>query len=240
MYTPKGVKKVNKFNRTKAVFFDYGGTLDAPGIAWRDHFYPIYLEVGIDVSPQRFAKAFYAADDSLVSENPVHMNLSEVVQEQVKRVLHHLGAYDQSMHQQISQRFLQDTFSYVAKIRPVLEKLKAYFQTGIISNNYGNLENICRELGIYDLMDVLVDSNIIGYTKPHERIFHSALTAIGEDAGSSVMVGDSMKRDIRGAEAAGMAAIWLVPAHGGSTPIEPHGSVTVITKLDELLNILLT
>ncbi len=29
--------------QTKAILFDFGGTIDADGVAWKERFYPLYL-----------------------------------------------------------------------------------------------------------------------------------------------------------------------------------------------------
>ncbi len=195
--------------RIRALFFDYGGTLDAQGIAWRDRFYPLYLQAGLDIEPEVFARAFYASDDSLVDENPVHLNLSGIVHEQVRRVLDHLGVEDDRLVRKISSQFLRDSFASIEKNIPVLKSLKRHFRLGIISNNYGNLENICRETGLDALMDVMVDSNLVGHVKPDPRIFNAGLDALEVEPARSVMVGDSLARDIRGAEAIGMHPVWL-------------------------------
>ncbi len=221
-------------NTIQAVFFDYGGTLDSPGIAWRQRFYPLYVNAGIKVSPERFAQAFYAADDSLVAENPAHMNLSQIVREQVKRVLEHLHAFDKSIHKKITSQFLSDTFDYIEQISPVLQRIKDSFKTGIISNNYGNLDNICKETGLDTFMDVLVDSNMIGCMKPKGKIFRAGISALGSEPASSVMVGDSLTRDVMGAQAAGMVAIWLSPVHEADGLGKGQKDITVISTLYEL------
>lgn len=225
-------------NRLRAVFFDYGGTLDAPGVSWRNHFYPIYFQAGINVPADMFARAFYASDDSLVAENPTHMNLSEIVFEQVKRVLKHLECFKKDLQEKIASRFLEDSFSSLESNKPVLEKIQTRFRTGIISNNYGNLEMICKETGLDSLVDIMVDSNIVGCAKPDPEIFNAGLSALGVEPISAIMVGDSMIRDIRGAQAVGMKAAWLT----GDTEKNPSGedlhTIPVISGLHELPDLL--
>ncbi len=221
-------------SRLQAVFFDYGGTLDASGTAWRDHFYPIYVQAGINVPEDVFARAFYASDDSLVAENPKHLNLSEIVSEQVRRVLEHLGCFREDLQEKIASRFLEDSFSSIKRNLRVLKKIRRRFKLGIISNNYGNLERICRETGLDLLVDVMVDSNMVGCTKPDPEIFRAALSALGLDPFSAAMVGDSLNRDIRGAQTVGMKAIWLAGNKAGNTCRENLHGVPVISGLHEL------
>ncbi len=220
----------------KAIFFDYGGTLDAPGLAWKEHFLPIYRKYGIEPDLETFVKAFYASDDSLVAENPVHMNLTEIVYEQVSRVLKNLGYFNESLTEKIANHFLRNCFENIKKNIPVLERLRERYRLGIISNNYGNLEAICKETGLRDLMDVLVDSNLVGKTKPHPEIFQKGLMAIGSKPEEAVMVGDNLKRDIEGAKKVGMDAILITssPAIAQKATGLP---MAIIRDIRELTNI---
>lgn len=55
----------------------------------------------------------------------------------------------------------------------------------------------------------IVISCEVGVAKPDRRIFEIALDRIGATAGEAVMVGDSLARDVAGARAAGIRAIWI-------------------------------
>jgi hypothetical protein len=44
------------------VLFDFGGTLDAPGVHWLTRFHRLYPQVGLAVAPERITEAFYWAD----------------------------------------------------------------------------------------------------------------------------------------------------------------------------------
>ena len=85
--------------------------------------------------------------------------------------------------------------------------------------------------------DVLVDSNEVGATKPDPAIFEAGLERIGVSAEETVMVGDSLARDMRGALALGMAHVWLAPPErrnlGPCCPGDP-----VIGNLAELADLL--
>ena len=220
----------------KAIFFDYGGTLDAPGVAWKEQFFPIYKKHGVNVQKKDFTRAFYASDDSLTSENPVHMNLTEVVYEQVARVLKNLGIFTPALQEKIARDFLKNSFSQISRNISTLKRLKARFRIGIISNNYGNLEAICKETGLFNIVDCLVDSNLVGKTKPHPEIFQRGLNTLKVLPHESIMVGDNVRRDIHGALDLGMQAVLISSTgllHGVSLP-----EVPVISQLHELLEIL--
>ena len=50
----------------ETLLFDFGGTLDSDGVAWKERFHALYRAEGLDMSAEAFAPAFYAADDALV------------------------------------------------------------------------------------------------------------------------------------------------------------------------------
>jgi HAD superfamily hydrolase (TIGR01549 family) len=62
--------------------------------------------------------------------------------------------------------------------------------------------------GLADIFDVLAVSCDLGYMKPHPRIFQHALDTLGVEPRETVMVGDSLRADVAGAQALGMTAVW--------------------------------
>jgi len=220
----------------RAIFFDYGGTLDSQGAAWKEHFWPIYEKHGVNVDYQRFVRAFYRSDDSLIEEGRPDLTLSDIVHEQVRRVLIHLDLQDAGLVEKIAGDFLRSSTDSIKRAMPVLARLKKSFRLGIISNNYGNLEAICRETGLDSVMDVLVDSRVIGAVKPEKKIFETALGALDLRPHEAMMVGDSLPRDVLGALSMGMRPVWLVPAGEKTKALaeRPSPDVQVITGLDEI------
>src|SRR3989442_1789099 len=53
-----------------AVLFDFGGTLDADGLAWKERVYRLFRDEGVAVGRERFDPLFHAADDALVGTIP--------------------------------------------------------------------------------------------------------------------------------------------------------------------------
>lgn len=224
-----------KKNNIKVVFFDYGGTLDSNGIAWKERFYSVYLENGLNIPFDEFVPAFYAADDSLVEEGLTTQNLTETVFEQTRLVFSNLGIIDKDHTiSAVANTFLQKSKEQIRENIPCLKRLSASFRLGIISNNYGNIEAISRETGLSNLMDVMVDSRVAGHEKPEPEIFLHALEKAGAQPHEAVMVGDNVKRDIKGAENTGMQPILIM--HQGSAFKDI--SCPVIHKIPEIERLL--
>lgn len=87
-------------------------------------------------------------------------------------------------------------------------KEKSY-KIGIISNSPPTKRNALEEYGIGHLIDESVFSFQCGYRKPDRRIFEYFLQKMNATPSEVLMVGDSLKNDIFGAQWAGIDAILL-------------------------------
>lgn len=62
--------------------------------------------------------------------------------------------------------------------------------------------------GLLEFFPIRIYSSAVRYKKPHPAIFRMALEELKVRPERAIFVGDSLKRDIRGAQRAGLAAIW--------------------------------
>ena len=202
----------------RCLLFDYGGTLDADGTAWLERFHPLYEEAGLKIPRADFDRAFYDADDHLPSRHPLQgLDLEQTLRLQVHDVLEALAPERTALAEPIAARFAADSRRHFARLRPALARLGERYQLGVVSNFYGNLESILKAEGLLDLFAVVADSGTLGMTKPEPGIFLHAARAVNTPPGDCVMVGDSVKRDMAGAAAAGMkkALVTSRPALAG-------------------------
>ncbi len=75
--------------------------------------------------------------------------------------------------------------------------------------------------------EVVVISGEFGVGKPEPSIFEHALSLLGSDREHTVMVGDSLARDVDGAIAAGLRGVWV--NRSGSPPPENRPGLVEIT-----------
>jgi HAD superfamily hydrolase (TIGR01509 family) len=197
-------------NDRAAVLFDFGGTLDADGLPWKERVYRLFRDEGAVVTRDRFDPAFYAADDALVGALPATTSYRVTVERLASGVAAALELDDRDVAPRVAGRFLADSLRTLDGNAPLLRELSRRYQLGIVSNFYGNLAQVCEDAGIRSLFGVLVDSAEVGFTKPAPRIFQHALDALGVSAARATFVGDSLPRDMAGARGVGMRHIWLV------------------------------
>ena len=221
-----------------AVLFDFGGTLDATGVAWKERFLQLYRDAGVKIAAERFEPIFYAVDDALVGAVPTTLPLRDVVERLVQSLTQALGLRDLTLAETIATQFLAATFEQLSINTAVLRALSRRYRLGVVSNFYGNLATVCHEAGLSPFLTVVVDSACVGYAKPDPRIFFTALAELRVDPAQALFVGDSLGRDMAGARAIGMPHVWL----SAKTP-QGEGlccpNDRVVQRLDELLRWLL-
>lgn len=76
-------------------------------------------------------------------------------------------------------------------------------------------------------------SEVFGVNKPDPRIFAHAVDRGGTEKHRSVMIGDNIEADVRGALRFGMDAIFFNP-HAVSTPADIDHSITCLSDLQRL------
>lgn len=193
-----------------ALLFDYGGTLDSDGTTWIDRFFRIYEEMGLRCPRPSFDRAFYDSDDNLPSRFALKgLSLEQTLTLQVQGVLAALAPERAGQTPRVVERFLAESRAAFRRNRPVLERLAARYRLGIVSNFYGNLESVLASEGLRDLFATVVDSGAAGVAKPEPAIFQKALSELGLTAEQAIMVGDSVPRDMRGAEKLGMRHVLV-------------------------------
>lgn len=80
-----------------------------------------------------------------------------------------------------------------------------------LSNSDGTAELSLREAGLRNYFSTVIDSAIVGYEKPHPRIFEHALSESRAQKESTLHVGDLYHTDVEGARNAGLHGLLLDP-----------------------------
>ncbi|MBN2565419.1 MAG: HAD family hydrolase [Candidatus Eisenbacteria bacterium] len=101
---------------------------------------------------------------------------------------------------------------------------------GIISNSDGRLEWRLDQLGILARFEFVIDSAVVGASKPNPEIFRDALRRSSLRSDQTIYVGDYYEVDVIGARSAGILPVLL-------DPVMAYENVDcrVITRLRDLL-----
>ncbi len=201
-----------------AVLFDLGGTLDADGLGWGERFAALLRAELPQAAPEQIVEALAAGEQSVLSHpRAASLGLEEMVSLHVAAQLAALGAADSPRAARMVEAFREQTGGALRRRRSLLERLARRVPLGVVSNGCGNTEVLLRECGLADLFVGIVDSSCVGAWKPDPAIFAPALARLGLPASHVAMVGDRLDRDVEGAAAAGIAAVWV----SGGRPLDP-------------------
>jgi putative hydrolase of the HAD superfamily len=196
-----------------AVIFDAGGVLLLPDAeAGRE----AIRSLGYESRPEDWHRAYYAA-------NLVVDEMEVVDWPSIRRAIAaELGIPPADLDGAvplIEELILSTPWVAAPHALDILSSLSnAGYLLAVVSNASGKVEADLERLGICSIaggamprVGVVIDSHLVGIEKPDPRIFDLALDALGVAASRSVYVGDTVKFDVLGAQAAGLHPVPIDP-----------------------------
>jgi putative hydrolase of the HAD superfamily len=90
--------------------------------------------------------------------------------------------------------------------------------------------------GLSEHFEAVVVSADLGVAKPDPSVFEHALSELGTRKDLAVMVGDSIPKDVDGALAAGLSAVWV--NRSGSSAETARDDLVEISTLSDLPDLL--
>ncbi|MDE0187227.1 MAG: HAD family hydrolase [Candidatus Poribacteria bacterium] len=209
-------------SKIRAVLFDFGGTLDGNGIHWRERTYRFIRCGHPEINRKEFDRADHAAVEQFIADGKAPtLNLRESADAIATGIYERLGLNLAEKNRYIDH-FCRGVAESLNLNRRWLTTLGSRYQLGVISNNFGNAHGWCNEFGLSPLLDVVIDSTVVGVWKPEPEIFRAALFALGISPHETIYVGDSYSHDVCGAKGVGMWTAWLV---GGEEKVCPDPSI---------------
>jgi FMN phosphatase YigB (HAD superfamily) len=244
----------------RTILFDFGGTLDYPQ-HWLDRFLAHYRAAGIELTREQLDAGFDHA--TAVAYRSTKMlaayGLTELVDYLVRVQIEYLGRHGAPEVRDtigaaaggmrlpeiagwITQSFVAESWRGFEVSREVLAALSSRFQLGVVSNFYGNLENILAEADLLRFFGTIADSSSLGIFKPDPGLFIAALKQLGAHPDETAMVGDSLDKDCMPARKLGMTAIWLRQAaainadskDNHASDFRPDFTIDALAELAEL------
>jgi HAD superfamily hydrolase (TIGR01509 family) len=220
-----------------AVFFDFGGTLDADGIRWSLRFHAAYRAAGGTLGEASFEEVFRQSDRALAAAADIRgLGFSATARRQAEILARLLPDGARTDPAAMAAAFTTASMAIARRNRPLLGRLAERAPLAVISNYTGNLVPCLEELGLAGCFTVMLDSAVVGRQKPDPELFRSALREAGATAPRAWMVGDNPEADIRPALALGLRACWIAGT-GRATPagLEGASRITTLTDLEAVL-----
>jgi putative hydrolase of the HAD superfamily len=198
--------------------------IDAARSLWRESpYYPVFLELGFASWEGLWAtfEGVHPRLDGLASWAPTYRRQSW--RSALQAVGHEPGAAEL-----LSARYVEGQRSGHPVLPGAVElvrQLAAAVPVVLVTNGPPDIQRLkIEQAGIGSYLSAVVISGEIGIGKPDPAVFGRALDLVGATPEHAVMVGDSWERDVTGALAAGMRAVWI--SHGRTAP-NPDERVSV-------------
>lgn len=122
----------------------------------------------------------------------------------------------------------------------LLERMKGRYKISLISNFTHSpfLNRTLSNLNIARFFDYVIDSDTVGWRKPHRNIFERFIDLSGIKAEEAVFVGDDLEADVKGAKKVGIRTAYLLKPDRETQQIkliQPDWVIGSLTELEKLL-----
>lgn len=207
-----------KFSNIKGIIFDYGGTIDTRGDHWSHVIDAGWRNAGINVDQDTFRTCYVHAERELARERYIlpgdnfYVLLLKKMRIELQK-LAEMGGINADCIEDKATAIAQYCYDFartcVDEARPVLAKLAEKYPLQLVSNFYGNVDEVLRDFNIRQYFNGVIESAVVGVRKPDARIFMLGCVALGLKPEEVLVVGDSLKKDILPARSIGCETAWI-------------------------------
>lgn len=230
----------------KGIIFDYGGTIDSRADHWSHILREGWEHAGLHVDTDTFRDAYVHAERELARVRHIlpSDNFLELLRKKVRIELEWLADNSHLDPAEI-ERYVEPVARYcydyarrcIDEARPVLETLAERYPMVLVSNFYGNVDEVLRDFDLRRYFRGIIESAVVGIRKPDPRIFLLGVVALGLEPEEVLVVGDSLRKDILPARSLGCQTAWL-KGRGWTADEDAADDPALITSLNTLLTIL--
>ena len=200
----------------KGIIFDYGGTLDSRGVHWSEVLWNGYQQAGVPIDKETFRNAYVEGERALARERIIlpQDNFLTLLRKKVELEISFLPEQPDdptrlSWIDSIATYCDNAARSCINEAKPILEKLYERYPMMLVSNFYGNIDEVLRDYGIRHLFKGIIESAVVGVRKPNPTLFRLGVDALELRPDEVIVVGDSLNKDIQPSEALGCHVLWL-------------------------------
>ena len=135
-------------------------------------------------------------------------NLEEIRLSSFRETLRRHDVHDEALAKKLNALYLKHRFADIElfpNVSSAFQSLARDYRLGLLSN--GN--SYPERCGLKDIFKFVIFSQDHGVKKPDPEIFKITLSAAKCDREEMLHIGDSLKNDVGGAQAAGIKSVWL-------------------------------
>ena len=226
----------------EAVLLDVGGVFHLPG---HDEIAAVYRDLGHEVDRSDLNYAHYVGATHFHSDLDLDNDDVYIWGRYLNAHAETLGVPDDvrpGLMRDLGRAFVaMSAWSHQIKgsVDGARELKATGVRLGIVSNADGTVAAVLAESETAHVgpgngveVEVIIDSGVVGVSKPDPKIFEIALDAMGLDAASTWYVGDMPYFDVNGARAAGLFPILMDPFD-----LHPDVDVTRVKSLFDVADL---
>jgi putative hydrolase of the HAD superfamily len=154
-----------------------------------------------------------------------------------RAALRRFGVDDPALASRIARRYDQlriERVELFPEAVQVLHRLQGRYKMSIITNGFAETHDVkIARLELGRFFDHVILAGEMQLVKPDPKIFEHAMRLAGVTPEESLMVGDRFNRDVAGAHAAGMRAVW-VNVRGETAPAGVRPADATIATIGDL------
>ena len=228
----------------KGIIFDYGGTLDSRGVHWSEVLWQGYQLAGVPVDKDTFRTAYVEGERALARERII-LPQDDFHQLLLKKVALEISYLPQQPDKSTRAEWVSRIAEYcdtaaracIDEARPMLEYLHERYPMMLVSNFYGNIDEVLRSYGIRHLFKGIIESAVVGVRKPNPTLFKLGIDALELEPSEVLVVGDSLRKDIQPAEQLGCQVLWL-KGKGWTDEEDQQTHPHTITRVTQVLDLI--
>ncbi|MTI20940.1 noncanonical pyrimidine nucleotidase, YjjG family [Fulvivirga sp. RKSG066] len=229
--------------RYEVIFFDLDHTLWDYDKNSVEALSDLYIKYGLndykDVSLDLFLNTFTQVNEKLWSNyNKGHVDREHIRNTRFDSILKNLGIKNRSFSTDMSVEYIKECpqktnlFPYTLD---VLDYLQQKYRLFILTNGFDDVQQIkITKSNLKPYFKGMITSDGSGHRKPSKEIFEYALGHASAKSDKSLMIGDNLSADVKGAINASIDAVYFNPhkrAHKATINYE-------INCLSQLMDIL--
>ena len=226
----------------KGLIFDYGGTLDSRGVHWSEVLWQGYCQAGVPIDKDTFRTAYVEGERALARERII-LPQDDFHTLLLKKVALEISYLPEQPDEATSKRWTNDIAAHcdnaaracINEARPMLEELHEHYPMMLVSNFYGNIDEVLRAYGIRHLFKGIIESAVVGVRKPNPTLFKLGVDALELEPNEVLVVGDSLRKDIEPAEQLGCNVLWL-KGKGWTEQEDQQTHPRTITRITQVMD----
>ena len=226
----------------KGIIFDYGGTLDSRGVHWSEVLWKGYQQACVPIDRETFRNAYVEGERALARERIIlpQDNFHTLLRKKIALEISYLPEQPDDTTatkwvDQIANHCDNAARACINEALPMLEKLHDRYPMMLVSNFYGNIDEVLRGYGIRHLFKGIIESAVVGVRKPNPTLFKLGVDALEMNSNEVLVVGDSLRKDILPAESLGCQTLWL-KGKGWTEEEDQQTHPNTITRITQVLD----